>query len=65
MASVASKHRSRYGLCRGTTPSPVRVELEQAQDYRIWAYRKAAWTMDEWPESVAEIYEARGERGAP
>ena len=39
------------------------LELEQAQDYRIWAYRKAAWTVDEWPESVAEIYEARGEAG--
>jgi DNA polymerase/3'-5' exonuclease PolX len=37
------------------------LELEQAKDYRIWAYRKAAWTVDEWPENVAEIYEARGE----
>jgi DNA repair photolyase len=39
------------------------LELERAQEYRIWAYRKAAWTVDEWPESVAEIYEARGEAG--
>jgi len=39
------------------------LELEEASDYRIWAYRKAAWTVDEWPESVAEIYEARGEAG--
>jgi DNA polymerase/3'-5' exonuclease PolX len=39
------------------------LELEQAKDYRIWAYRKAAWTVDEWPESVAELYEARGEAG--
>jgi DNA polymerase/3'-5' exonuclease PolX len=39
------------------------LELEQAQGYRIWAYRKAAWTVDEWPESVAETYEARGEPG--
>jgi DNA polymerase/3'-5' exonuclease PolX len=23
------------------------LELEQAKDYRIWAYRKAAWTVDE------------------
>jgi DNA repair photolyase len=37
------------------------LELEQAQDYRIWAYRKAAWTVDEWPESVADIYETQGE----
>jgi DNA polymerase/3'-5' exonuclease PolX len=39
------------------------LELEQAKDYRIWAYRKAAWTVDEWPESVAEIYHAHGEAG--
>ena len=39
------------------------LELEEAKDYRIWAYRKAAWTVDEWPESIAEIYEARGEAG--
>jgi DNA polymerase/3'-5' exonuclease PolX len=39
------------------------LELEQAQEYRIWAYRKAAWTIDEWPESVAEIYRNQGEAG--
>jgi DNA repair photolyase len=39
------------------------LELEQANDYRIWAYRKAAWTADEWQESLAEIYQARGETG--
>jgi hypothetical protein len=39
------------------------LELEQAQGYRLWAYRKAAWTVDEWPESVAEVYQARGEAG--
>jgi DNA repair photolyase len=39
------------------------LELEQAKDYRIWAYRKAAWTVDEWPESMADIYRARGEAG--
>ncbi|MDY7080040.1 MAG: helix-hairpin-helix domain-containing protein [Chloroflexota bacterium] len=37
--------------------------MEQAQDYHIWAYRKAAWAVDEWPESIAEIYQARGEAG--
>jgi hypothetical protein len=39
------------------------LELEEAKDYRIWAYRKAAWTVDEWPENVAELYETRGEAG--
>lgn len=39
------------------------LELEEAKDYRIWAYRKAAWTVDEWPENIAELYKARGEAG--
>lgn len=39
------------------------LELEQAYGRRIWAYRKAAWTVDEWPQSVAKIYHARGEAG--
>ncbi len=39
------------------------LELEQAKQYRIWAYRKAAWTVDEWAESVAEICDAGGESG--
>jgi DNA repair photolyase len=39
------------------------LELEQARDYRIWAYRKAAWTVDECPDSIADIYAARGEAG--
>ena len=39
------------------------LELEQAKDYRIWAYRKAAWTVDEWLDSVGEIYESEGEAG--
>jgi DNA polymerase (family 10) len=37
--------------------------LEGAKPYRIWAYRKAAWTVDEWPESIADLYAARGEKG--
>jgi len=39
------------------------LELEMAKDYHIWAYRKAAWTVDEMPESVDKIYRERGETG--
>jgi len=39
------------------------LELEQAEDYRMWAYRKAAWTVDEWQESLAEIYTGQGKVG--
>ncbi len=39
------------------------LELEMADSRRIWAYRRAAWTVDEWPESVADIYRARGQAG--
>jgi DNA repair photolyase len=39
------------------------LELELADTYRIWAYRKTAWTVDEWPENLAAIHAARGEAG--
>ncbi|MDZ7292540.1 MAG: hypothetical protein ONB44_20775 [candidate division KSB1 bacterium] len=39
------------------------LELAQAPSYRLWAYRKAAWTVDELPESIAELYNSRGEAG--
>jgi DNA polymerase/3'-5' exonuclease PolX len=31
------------------------LELEQAGQYSIWAYRKAAWTVDEMSEDIAQI----------
>jgi len=34
------------------------LELEQQPDYHIWAYRKAAWSVDELSESLADIYHA-------
>ena len=39
------------------------LELEQANTHRIWAYRKAAWTVDEWPHSIADLYRDRGVEG--
>lgn len=39
------------------------LELEGASGGRIWAYRKAAWTMDELPESVAGIFHREGQDG--
>jgi DNA repair photolyase len=39
------------------------LELEQAQEYRLWAYRKAAWTVDELDEPIDAVYKARGEAG--
>jgi DNA repair photolyase len=39
------------------------LELEEASSSRIWAYRRAAWTVNELPESVGEIYHGQGEAG--
>jgi DNA polymerase/3'-5' exonuclease PolX len=39
------------------------LELAEAQPYRIWAYRKAAWTVDECPQSVADVFQSSGEAG--
>jgi DNA repair photolyase len=37
------------------------LELEMAESSRIWAYRRAAWTVDEHNTSIAEIYRGGGE----
>ena len=39
------------------------LELEQASDQRIWAYRRAAWTVDELPENIESIFKNQGEVG--
>ena len=39
------------------------LELELADTRRIWAYRRAAWTIDEMPQNVADLYRASGEAG--
>ena len=37
------------------------LELEQASHSRIWAYRRAAWTVDEWPDSIDSLHASGGE----
>ncbi len=39
------------------------LELAEQAPYRLWAYRKAVWTVDEWPESIADLFHERGEDG--
>lgn len=39
------------------------LELQGANDYRIWAYRKAAWTVDEYPQSISDLYREQGKIG--
>ncbi|MBI3241520.1 MAG: hypothetical protein HYZ49_04415 [Chloroflexi bacterium] len=39
------------------------LELEQADETRIWAYRKAAWLVDEMKDDIGELYRGRGEPG--
>jgi DNA repair photolyase len=40
-----------------------RMELDCTSQYRIWAYRKAAWALEDLTESVAEIYAKTGRKG--
>jgi DNA repair photolyase len=39
------------------------LELEGAKDYRIWAYRRGAWTVDESEEDIGALYASRGKAG--
>lgn len=40
-----------------------RLELARERDYRIWAYRKAAWSLDDLEQDVRVIYEQMGAKG--
>ena len=39
------------------------MEIEGAEEYKIWAYRKAAWAIDELDEDVKAVYERSGVDG--
>jgi hypothetical protein len=39
------------------------LELEEADERRIWAYRRAAWTVDELATSIEELYGSQGVEG--
>lgn len=37
--------------------------LEEASSYRLWAYRKAAWAIDEMEENIESLYRRGGAKG--
>lgn len=39
------------------------MELDGDPEYRVWVYRKAAWTVDELDESLAHIHRLKGAEG--
>ena len=39
------------------------LELEEANERRIWAYRRAAWTVDELATSIEKLYNSQGVEG--
>jgi len=39
------------------------LELEEANERRLWAYRRAAWTVDELAISIGELYNSQGIEG--
>ena len=38
------------------------LQLSGENLYKEWAYRKAAWSIDELKENIGEIYEKKGEK---
>jgi len=39
------------------------LELEGAPSYKVWAYRRAGWTVDELDRDILALYKERGARG--
>ncbi|MBI9043822.1 MAG: hypothetical protein JEZ06_05010 [Anaerolineaceae bacterium] len=74
--AICEKHALLDRMPRYISPGPLSInkriaeklflktydlELEEAVDTRIWAYRRAAWTVDELDESIWKIYLQGGE----
>jgi len=73
---LCARHGLQHRMPRYIAPGPLAVnkriaerlflktydlELEQASKYQVWAYRKAAWTVDELPLSIRHIHATEGE----
>jgi len=39
------------------------LELENAPNYRIWSYRKAAWAIEELEQDIGLVYRTMGLKG--
>lgn len=39
------------------------MELESAPSYKIWAYKRAGWTIDELNDDISALYKRRGAKG--
>jgi DNA repair photolyase len=39
------------------------MELESAPSYKVWAYRRAGWTIDELDQDIMALYRKRGANG--
>jgi DNA polymerase/3'-5' exonuclease PolX len=39
------------------------LELENAPASRVWAYRKAAWAVDDLPQNIGLVYQQMGIKG--
>ena len=39
------------------------LELERAPNYQIWAYRKAAWAVEDLEQDIGLIYQSMGIKG--
>ena len=74
--ALCEKHGVRDRIPRPVLPGPLAVnrrlaerlflraydlEIERAAAWKVWAYRKAAWTVDEHPESLAELARRDGD----
>jgi len=39
------------------------MELNQAPDYKMWAFRKAAWSVEDLKQDIGLVYKQMGLRG--
>ncbi len=51
------------GAREGTEDDEIWLEPENAPGQRVWAYRKAAWAIEDLEQGVGLIYRQKGRKG--
>ncbi len=57
------KHACNKRIVERLANKVYEMELHQEPDYRIWAYRKAAWAIEDLEQDIGLVYQAMGLKG--
>jgi len=60
---IGDKHALNKRIVEKLANKAYEMEIRQESDYRIWAYRKAAWAVEDLEQDIGLIYRTMGLKG--